>query len=214
MCPFQIETDLANQLGGPKESIRGGDRDSFLVTVYRENQSNKMKWVEQIARNKCQVSEENFLNTTKGLANIQNYHIEDLKSFTGGVNEQCRVKELVESKWIKPRRETTQVFMITFMNDKLPEFNRIPGEAERIKVYEYKDQPMLCKKCWKYGHTKKRCLSQVVLCGRCVGPGHQSGGNYGGAHISGHSSCLDRKKELTMLEIHKKQEVGRALAHR
>ena len=82
MCPFQIETDLANQLGGLAESIRGCDRDSFLVTVYSENQSNKMKWVEQIAGNKCQVSEENFLNTTKGLVYIQNYHIEDLKSFT------------------------------------------------------------------------------------------------------------------------------------
>ena len=120
MCIFQIETDLANQLGDPAESIRGGGRDSFLGTVYSENQSNKMKRVEQIAGNKCQVSEENFLNTTKGLVYIQNYHIEDLKSFTEGVYEQCRVKELVEAKWIKHRRETTQVFMITFKNDKLP----------------------------------------------------------------------------------------------
>ena len=58
--------------------------------------------------------------------------------------------------------------MITFMYDKLPNFIRIPGEAERTKVYEYKDQPMLCKKCWKYGHTEKRCLSQVVLCGNVL----------------------------------------------
>ena len=45
-----------------------------------------MRRVEQIAGNKCQ---ENFLNTTKGLVYIQNYYIEDLKSFTEGVNEQC-----------------------------------------------------------------------------------------------------------------------------
>ena len=105
--------------------------------------------------------------------------------------------------------------MITFVNDKLPEFIRIPGEAERTKVYDYKDRPMLCKKCWKYGHTEKRCLSQVVLCGRCAGPGHQSGGcisevakcgSCGGARISGHASCLDRKKEQTILEIHKQQK--------
>ena len=163
--PFPNETDLANQLGCPAESIRGGGRDSFLVTVYSENQSNKMKRVEQIAglETSVRVSEENFLNTTKGHVYIQNCHIEDLKSFTEGVNEQCRVKELVEAKWIKPRREITQLFMITFMNDKLPEFIRIPGEAEQTKVCEYKDRPMLCKKCWKYGHTEKRCLSQVGL---------------------------------------------------
>ena len=62
-----------------------------------------MKLVEQIAGNKCQVSEENFLNTTKGLVYIQNYHIEDLESFAEEVNELCRVKELVEAKWFKPR---------------------------------------------------------------------------------------------------------------
>ena len=70
-------------------------------------------------------------------------------------------------------------------------------------------------------HTEKRCLSQVVLCGRCAGPGHQSGGciseaakcgSCGGAHISGYASCLDRKKELTIIEIQKQQKVGWALA--
>ena len=80
---------------------------------------------------------------------------------------------------------------------------------------------MLCKKCLKYGHTEKRCQSQVVLCGRRAGPGHQSGGcisevekcgSCGGAHISGHASCLDRKKEQTILGIQKQQKVGRALA--
>ena len=113
MCPFQIETDLANQLGGPAESIRAGGHDSFFVTVYSENHSNKMKLVEQISGNKCQVTEENFLNTTKGLVYIQNYHVKDLDSFAEGANEKCTVEDLVEAK-----------------NYKLPEFIRITGEAE------------------------------------------------------------------------------------
>ena len=162
MCPIQIETDLANQPGGPAETIRAGGRDSFLVSLYSENQSNKMKRVEQIAGNKCQVSDENFLKRTKGLVYIQNYHIEDLESFALGVKEQCRVKELVEAKWIMPRRETTQVFMIILMNDKLPEFIRIPGEAERTKVYEYKDRPMLCKKCWT-SSCWTNCTTKLVV---------------------------------------------------
>ena len=50
----------------------------------------------------------------------------------------------------------------------------------------------------------------MVLCGRCAEPGHQSGGcisevakcgSCGGAHISGHASCLDSKNEQTILEI-------------
>ena len=41
MCPFQLETDLASQVGGPVESTRGGGRDSFLVAVCNRNQSDK-----------------------------------------------------------------------------------------------------------------------------------------------------------------------------
>ena len=37
VCPFQLETDLASQVGGPVESIRGGGRDSFLVAVCNRN---------------------------------------------------------------------------------------------------------------------------------------------------------------------------------
>ena len=44
----------------------------------------------------------------------------------------------MEAKWIKPRRETTQVFMITFMNEKLPEFISIPGEASELKYMNTK----------------------------------------------------------------------------
>ena len=44
-CPFQLETDLASQVGGPVESIRGGGRDSFLVAVCNRNQSDKVRMV-------------------------------------------------------------------------------------------------------------------------------------------------------------------------
>ena len=60
-----------------------------------------MNQVKQTTGDTCQVSEENVLNTTKGIEYIQNYYVEDLPD---GVNEQCRVMELVEAKWIKPRR--------------------------------------------------------------------------------------------------------------
>ena len=123
-----------------------------------------------------------------------------MASFTEGINNQCRVKELVEAKWVKARRETTQVFMITFKSDKLPEYIRIHGEADRTRVYEYKDRPILCKKCNRYGHTEKRCLMSVPTCGRCAGPGHRFDSttvkcsSCGGVHVTVHSTCPDREK--------------------
>ena len=66
---------------------------------------------------------------TRGLVFIQNYHITDLESFTAGVNEQCSVREIVKADRIRQRNQNTQVYMITFKCDKLPEYIRIPGEC-------------------------------------------------------------------------------------
>ena len=70
--------------------------------------------VEQIAGIKCQVNEDTSLSNTWGLVFIQNYHITDLESFTAGVNEQCSVREIVKTDWIRPRKQNTEVYMITF----------------------------------------------------------------------------------------------------
>ena len=146
MCPFQLEADLASQVGGAVKSIRGSGRDSFLVTVYSKNHSDKIRCIKQIPGNNCQVSDDILKNNFKGLVFIQNYHISHISSFTAGIDEQCRVKEVVEATWVKPRRETTQVFLISFKSDKRPEFVRIPGEAMRTRVYKYKDKPMMWRK--------------------------------------------------------------------
>ena len=60
ICPFQLKADLASQVGGAVESIRGSGKDSFLVTVYSKNQSDKIRCVKQIAGNNCHVSEAFF----------------------------------------------------------------------------------------------------------------------------------------------------------
>ena len=118
--------------------------------------------------------------------------------------------------------------MITFKCDKLLEHIRILGESifllrilGETKINEYNDKSMLCKKCFKYVHTEKRCSSLSYLYGRCAEPGHQSEGcasevvkccSCGENHVSGHSTCPDRKKEETILKIQKDQKVWRAMS--
>ena len=48
VCPFQLETDLASQVGGPMESIKVDGRDSFLVAVCHKSQSDKIRKVKQL----------------------------------------------------------------------------------------------------------------------------------------------------------------------
>ena len=97
------------------------------------------------------------------------------------------------------KKRNYSVFLISFKSGKLPEFVRIPGEAERTRVYEYKDKPMMCRKCC----TEKRRFSSVVVCGKCAEAGHRSDGcdseivkcsSCGGAHTCGYNTCTDKKK--------------------
>ena len=78
------------------------------------------------------------------------------------------------------------------------------SNTKGLKIYEYNDKPMLCKKCLKYGQTENRCSSLSFLCGKCAETGHRFEGcdsevvkccSCGGNHVSGHSTCPDRKKE-------------------
>ena len=55
VCPFQLETDWASQVGGPVESIKGGGRNSFLVAVCNRNQSDKIRKVKQLVGNRCEI---------------------------------------------------------------------------------------------------------------------------------------------------------------
>ena len=68
-----------------------------------------------------------------------------------------------KSTWIKPNRAGTRTFLLTFNRELAPEYVKIPGEAQRTKVYEYKQRPMQCKKCQQYRHTINRCRTCEAL---------------------------------------------------
>ena len=76
--------------------------------------------------------------------------------------------------WIKPNRAGSRAFLVTFNRELAPEYIKIPGEAQRTKLYEYKQRPMQCKKCQQYGHTINRCRAEYTMCGKCSAIGHGS----------------------------------------
>ena len=111
-------------------------------------------------------------NTYQGLVFIQEYDLTDFDHFKTGLMQEYSLSDVVRASWIKPCNPlVAQPLLLTFRQD-LPEYIDIPGEQSRTKVYEYLQKPMICSQCQEYGHTKKYCKSNIIICRWCNCQGH------------------------------------------
>ena len=85
LCPFRIEKDLNEKLSGAPKSIKGSGENSLLIEVYTKEQSDKMRGIRVIMKERCSVKEHALLNGKKTLIYLQNKEISDLESFKSGV---------------------------------------------------------------------------------------------------------------------------------
>ena len=111
--------------------------------------------------------------------------------------------------------------VVTFNKSELPAYLEIPGEHLLTKVYEYKEKPMMCRKCLEFGHTKANCRSPVTNCGRCSVGGHNRDECQSDvmkcyhckqAHNAGSRTCNSVRKEEEILAIQRKERVPRQQA--
>ena len=80
--------------------------------------------------------------------------------FRSGFMQQHYLQEIIEPRWIKARhnnRAKPRSLSFRSFREELPLYIDIPGENMKSKVYEYKERPVMCKKCLQYGHTKNSC---------------------------------------------------------
>ena len=63
----------------------------------------------------------------------------------------------------------TSMIIVTFEDDNIPA--HISIENERIVVRPYKQKPLQCYKCFKYGHPSRICKNNK-LCGNCSANAH------------------------------------------
>ena len=70
----------------------------------------------------------------------------------------------MKAPFIRTRSAQTTAFIVTFRDTTLPDVIYIPEERTDTMVYRYRNLPMICRKCQAYGHTIKRCKSNV----RCL----------------------------------------------
>lgn len=83
----------------------------------------------------------------------------------------------------------------------------IPIGFEKFEIREYIPNPLQCKKCFRFGHTKNKCRSNDSHCCVCNLPEHQDTCksvnciNCKGKHPSSLIECPVYKKKQTVIQI-------------
>ena len=120
----------------------------------------------------CKVQLHGSFNESKGLVYMQEFDISKdtiVESFKAGLVKRYDIKEVVPASWIVPKSSYRKPFFLTFKRSIPPAFIEVPGEAENIKVYQYKQKPLFCTNCPENTHSKRNCKNskRCQLCSEC-----------------------------------------------
>ena len=156
-----------NNYCGEVKSAKFTNRNSLLVETVDRAQFLKLIKMKSIINNLYQVKIEPALNigTTKGtiyapdLFDIPDNELNDLiKESNHSVIEISRMFK-------GPQKAKTPLLKLTFGNSKLPEEIKIGFINYRTSPFY--PNPMICKKCKKFGHSSANCRGNIV-CGTCA----------------------------------------------
>ena len=220
LCPYKVEEAITKAIGGKAKSIKGLNRDAVLVEVINRKESEAIRKMTEVCGKACTVQAHKFFNGGKGMIYLYNTDITDLDSFLGGLKEEYGVTRVEKASWIKSRDGRATAFLLTFGDDRVPEYVKITGEYALSKVYEYKERPLQCAKCQQYGHALKRCSARNHTCRKCAGP-HPSWecessevkcSNCGEEHTASHYTCAERQREIKIIDIQQAVKVGKRSA--
>ena len=220
--PWILELSLQKVLGNKPKKIRSCSDNAYVVQVNTKEESNrilKLKQIENIPVEK--VAEHPSFNCSKGLAFIYNYDLTDFNKFRSQFLQDTGHRNIEQATWIKPRNENAKPVLISFNQNIPPQYVDIPGEIARTKILPFTPQPMMCKNCYQYGHTKKHC-NQATVCKHCSETEHQTEKctndlkclHCGGAHDAGNKSCPKHKYETDVLSIQSTEQVTISEARR
>ena len=83
------------------------------------------------------------------------------------------IASLILALWIKTKNDSSKPLLVSVSGNDLPSYIELPGEQDKTKVYEYKEKPQLCQRCFEYGHRTKFC-TRDVRCKKCCEISHMA----------------------------------------
>ena len=132
--------------------------------------------------------------------------------------EEDEILEMCPSNvWKIKKIPRTSMIILTFDEPDVP--SHIFVENMRISVKEYKDRPMQCYRCFKYGHSSTSCRNDKI-CVNCSRPDHGQCNenmrciNCSGSHKANNRICEEFKKEAAALLKAKAEHISIGAAKR
>ena len=141
----------------------------------RHEAPNKQSLVLKSKNLQMRVAKSNFIPTSTNAKDwyfFSQVDLDDMEDFTANLLEQCDVKCVEKAVFIRTNPGAS-AYIVTFNSETTPYTLYIPGELSDTVINPYISRPMLCKKCFSYGHTEKRCTSETITCKRCSNKGHE-----------------------------------------
>ena len=215
--PFNVNNAILKLVGAYPISLQTFNQNSFTVSM-KEEHPNLVKALTSIDNYPCKCTLHDMLNIKRGLLYIHEYDVSDLEMLRNGLQENYpEIVKLEEATFIKSRKPHTTPLIAHFKSDNLPDAIYIPGERSDTKIYPLNNRPLLCTKCWVYGHSTKKCHSPGPYCKNCSSTLHLTEKcdallpkckSCAGPHPNGFNvDCPAYKRELEVLQIANQKKV-------
>ena len=207
--PYDVAREIEKVTGDKPESIECAGKSAYVIKLKHRKQAEKISLLSNIKGKTCQVSVHDRLNTCRGLIYLSEFDIEDLPMFKADLKEHYDVENVEQAHFIRTKTDGTSAYILTFNRERTPYSIYIPGERSDTSVTPFKNRPMLCRQCYAYGHTKKRCTAEKPICRKCTCVGYEENQctsdttkcyHCQGDHPAGHRTCQRRLYEQEVID--------------
>ena len=130
---------------------------------------------------------------------------------------QMRDRKVKDIEIYEIKTKKIQIIKVKYEGDALPSNIPILGELRELR--EFIPRPMQCGKCWRYGHTTKKCNKINTTCAKCSGQ-HTTNweceetrcANCGKEHDSKSNKCIfhQYQTEIRLLQTRNGLNFGQA----
>lgn len=166
--PFLLRLSVEKCIGGPivgayKENkglsyvlkVRSQSQFKRLIKMDQLNDGTAIQILEhpQLNQSKCVVSNYDSVGLSDDYlrAQLKNQGVKDIRRI---------MRKTSAGTW-----ENTPTMILTIAGTVIPP--HIDFGWSRCRTRNYHPSPMLCFRCWDYGHTGKRCPQPFRVCGKC-----------------------------------------------
>ena len=213
--PFAVQQKVTKLCGSPPERLETDGKSTYSVKINTGEQARKLLTLTDIEGKSCKVQPHSHRNSSKGLIFIKEFDVDDVALLKDYLQE-FDVIAVEPAPFIKTKSKSTKAFILTFNSPKTPYSIYIPGERSDTQVQPFRNRPMMCQKCLTYGHTQKRCRSEIASCRRCSSRDHVEAEcsvptpkcyHCQGEHPAGSRDCPHWKREQEVINLSEEHKV-------